>query len=409
MGNSNFRVKECLTIHHIMNRIAHQVFFLKEEERNDFVAMMKRSAEFSGIQLIAWCIMTNHFHLLAFLPERIEVDEAEVVRRVGVLKGEAGAKALQAQLVKLRTCDEAKDEHEEGNSADREKDAEEILSDREKDAKEIPANREKGTNELPACEKKVKEVLDRYRRRMYDVGEFMKTLTQWFTEEYNRRFSHTGTLWEAAYLDRLVPLKREPLERVVAYIGLNPFRAGVCTDFDAYLWSSLHDATNGDELAIRGLRRVYGDEMEVSNMIDALHARMEASLDAEKRRWAVEVARRRKAGYDVPANPLTDEAYVAQAAAHLDEVVRAGTELHEQDALFQRRFAQRQELEGQIVAEIRLQPAVSTVELARKLKKPVPTVYAHLRGLCGRGALKRERRGAPWVVDESRIIEIGLT
>ena len=398
MGNSNFRVKECLTIHHVINHIAHQVFFLREEERNDFVAMMKRTAEFSGIQLIAWCIMTNHFHLLVFLPERIEVDEAEVVRRVGVLKGEAGAKALQAQLAKLRTCDEAKDAR-----------AAEISADREKDTEEISENREKGSNELPACEKKVKEVLDRYRRRMYDVGEFMKTLTQWFTEEYNRRFSHTGTLWEAAYLDRLVSLKRESLERVVAYIGLNPFRAGVSMDFDAYLWSSLHDAANGDELAIRGLRLVYGDEMEVSDMIDALHARMEASLDAEKRRWAVEVARRRKAGYDVPANPLTDEAYVAQVAAHLDEVVRAGTELHEQDELFQRRFAQRQELEGQIVAAIRLQPAVSTAELARKLKKPMPTVYAHLRGLCGRGVLKRERRGAPWVVDESRIIEIGLT
>ena len=398
MGNSNFRVKECLTVHHVMNRIAHQVFFIKEEERNDFVAMMKRSAEFSGIQLMAWCIMTNHFHLLVFLPERIEVDEAEVVRRVGILKGESGARALQAQLAKLRTCDEAKNWR-----------AAEISADREKGAKEISANREKGANELSACEKKVKEILDRYRRRMYDVGEFMKTLTQWFTEEYNRRFSHTGTLWEAAYLDRSVPLEREPLERVVAYIGLNPFRAGVSTDFDSYLWSSLHDATNGDELAIRGLRLVYGDEMEVSDMINALHARMEASLDAEKRRWAVEVARRRKAGYDVQANPLTDEAYVAQAAAHLDEVVRAGTELHEQDELFQRRFAQRQKLEGKIVAAIRLQPTVSTAELARNLKKPMSTVYAHLRGLCGRGALKRERRGAPWVVDESRIIEIGLT
>ena len=44
MGNSNFRIKECQTVHHVMNRIAHQVFFLKDEERNDFAAMMKRSA-----------------------------------------------------------------------------------------------------------------------------------------------------------------------------------------------------------------------------------------------------------------------------------------------------------------------------------------------------------------------------
>ena len=375
MGNSNFRIKECQTVHHVMNRIAHQVFFLKDEERNDFAAMMKRSAEFSGIQLIAWCIMTNHFHLLVFLPARIEVDESEVVRRVGVLKGEAGGKALQAQIDHLRMGETATDSTSEDAHA--------------------------------AREKKVKDILDRYRKRMYDVGEFMKTLTQWFTEEYNRRFSHTGTLWEATYLDRTIPLKREPLERVVAYIGLNPFRAGITSDFDSYPWSSLHDVATGDALAVRGLRFVYGDEMALPDMLDALHARMEKSLDAEKRRWAVEVARRRKAGYDVPAHPLTDEAYVAQAAAHLDEVVRAGTELHEQDELFHRRFMQRQEIEGQIVEAIRLQPNVSVSELARQMQKPASTIYVHLQRLCKCGALKRARRGAPWSVDDSRIIEIG--
>ena len=164
---------------------------------------------------------------------------------------------------------------------------------------------------------------------------------------------------------------------------------------------------NGDALAIQGLRFVYGDEMALPDMLDALHARMEKSLDAEKRRWAVEVARRRKAGYDVPAHPLTDEAYVAQAAAHLDEVVHAGTELHEQDELFHRRFMQRQEIEGQIVEAIRLQPNVSVSELARQMQKPASTIYAHLQRLCKCGALKRARRGAPWSIDDSRIIEIG--
>ena len=375
MGNSNFRIKECQTVHHVMNRIAHQVFFLKEEERNDFVAMLKRSAEFSGIQLLAWCIMTNHFHLLVFLPARIEVDESEVVRRVGVLKGEAGGNALQAQIDHLRAGEGSQDGAPEDARA--------------------------------ACEKKVKDILDRYRRRMYDVGEFMKTLTQWFTEEYNRRFSHTGTLWEATYLDRAIPLKREPLERVVAYIGLNPFRAGITTDFDSYRWSSLHDVANGDKLATQGLRFIYGDEKDTSDLLDALHARMEKSLDAEKRRWAVEVTRRQKAGYDVPAHPLTDEAYVAQAAAHLDEVVHAGTELREQDELFHRRFMQRQEIEGRIVEAIRLQPNVSVSDLARQLQRPASTIYAHLQRLSKCGALKRARRGAPWSVDESRITEIG--
>ena len=70
MGFSNFRKREPFTVHHIMNRIAHRVFFLRDEERNDFIEMMRRVAEFTGIQLLGWCVMNNHFHILAYLPER---------------------------------------------------------------------------------------------------------------------------------------------------------------------------------------------------------------------------------------------------------------------------------------------------------------------------------------------------
>ncbi len=61
MGFSNFRKREPFTVHHIMNRIAHRVFFLRDEERNDFIEMMRRVAEFTGIQLLGWCVMNNHF------------------------------------------------------------------------------------------------------------------------------------------------------------------------------------------------------------------------------------------------------------------------------------------------------------------------------------------------------------
>ena len=65
MANSNYRTKDHDTVHHLVSRIAHRVYFLKDEERNDFIEMMRRTAEFCGIELIGWCIMTNHFHILA--------------------------------------------------------------------------------------------------------------------------------------------------------------------------------------------------------------------------------------------------------------------------------------------------------------------------------------------------------
>ena len=39
MANSNGRVKDYGTVHHLVSRIAHRVYFLKEEERGDFLEM----------------------------------------------------------------------------------------------------------------------------------------------------------------------------------------------------------------------------------------------------------------------------------------------------------------------------------------------------------------------------------
>ena len=57
MAASNHRINDYGTVHHLTSRIAHRVYFLKEEERNDFIEIMLRVAEFCGIELIGWCIM----------------------------------------------------------------------------------------------------------------------------------------------------------------------------------------------------------------------------------------------------------------------------------------------------------------------------------------------------------------
>ena len=60
---SRVRNTDFETVHHLTSRIAHQAFFLKEEECNEFTSLMIRVAAFSGIELIGWCIMNNHFRL----------------------------------------------------------------------------------------------------------------------------------------------------------------------------------------------------------------------------------------------------------------------------------------------------------------------------------------------------------
>ena len=102
MANSNRRVKEYETVHHLVSRIAHRVYFLKDDERGDFLEIVRRAAEFTGVLLLGWCIMGKHFLLLVFLPSLQEVDEAEVLRRYGILKGEWAADEMKRTFEKWR-------------------------------------------------------------------------------------------------------------------------------------------------------------------------------------------------------------------------------------------------------------------------------------------------------------------
>ena len=282
MSASNNRNKSFKTYHHLMSRIAHKVYFLKEEVRSDFIEMIRRTADFCGIELVAWCIMTNHFHLLAYLPQPVEIDEAETLRRYGVLKGKSRLKALVAELSAMR--------NREGGEAD------------------------------------VQKRLEKIRRPMYNIGEFMKIVKQWMTQEYNRRYSHTGTLWEAVYRDVLVKGSPEELGKRAGYIHLNPIRAAIADDFVGYPWSSMAALRRGDELALAGMRHIYGIAAGQGEILEAHRELMSRLLEQMKLEKAQDIARKRRAGFNVPADPLTTEALIAQESAHLEVVMASSIE-----------------------------------------------------------------------------------
>ena len=183
MSASNHRVKDYETVHHLMSRIAHSVFFMKDDERTDFLSLAFRAADFCGLKLLGWCIMTNHFHLLVYLPQPETLTDEEVRARYAVLVGPE--RAEEADVGALR-------------------------------------------------------------RRMFDVGEYMKIVKQSFTEGYNRREVHSGTMWEAVYRDKVVPRRTKDLSDSLCYQHLNPIRAAITPIFTAYPWSSLAVFVQGD-------------------------------------------------------------------------------------------------------------------------------------------------------------------
>ena len=339
MATSNRRIKDYNTIHHLTSRIAHKVFFLEEEERNDFLEMVKRVAMFSGTPLVGWCVMMNHFHLDVYLPEPPEeIGEEEVLRRYAALKGHAGSRCLEAKFARWRL---------EGDIGER----------------------------------RVEARLDGLRRQMYDIGAFMKRVKQWFTEDYNERQGHTGTMWEGKYRDTTVAFRSEAARNQLAYIHLNPIRAAITPDFDGYAWSSYAAFVKGDPCAVRGMRILYGDRFTIEE-IRTIHERlMREKLEGWKLETARDIAQKRLAGIPVRAHSLTNEAMIAQQMANIKRVQTAFVEQKVNRDLATKAKERREFLLKEIELIRLAEPDIGIEALCERIDKPRSTVYRYLSKL----------------------------
>ena len=79
------REKRHSRVYHLISRIAHRAFYLDSDERDRFIEVMKRSAVFSGVRLLAWCVMTNHVHILVFVPEPEKLSDEDILARMHML------------------------------------------------------------------------------------------------------------------------------------------------------------------------------------------------------------------------------------------------------------------------------------------------------------------------------------
>ena len=237
---------------------------------------------------------------------------------------------------------------------------------------------------------------------MYNIGEFVKIVKQWFSEEYNRRNSHTGTLWEGVYHDRVVAYCHKDIVECLGYIHLNPIRAAACATFDGYAWSSYSAFKKGDGVAIDGMRFVYSlktaDEREMTlGEIAEMHEELLVNLlEKWKLRRAEEIARKRAAGQRTPLDPLTTEAMVAQAERHIEEVRAASMGLQER-----RRHAGTVKerhgfIEQEIVSLVEMHPGIKFEQLMDMLGISKSGLYRFLVKLKNGGVLEQDGKGGGW-------------
>lgn len=197
--------------YHVISRVANQAFLFKADGIKDTVVnMLHRAAEFSGVDVLSYVVMDNHFHLCIQVPEKGIVSEEEVLRRVGVLYGENRISGLKKELEELRS---------DGD------------------------------------DEKADSIIERYRVRMGDLSEFMKTFKQRVTQWFNSNHRHEGALWSGRFKSVLLE-EGKYVSNVVDYIHNNPVRAGIVTRLRDYRWSAAGAAARGDSRALKDLSLV---------------------------------------------------------------------------------------------------------------------------------------------------------
>ena len=107
---------------------------------------------------------------------------------------------------------------------------------------------------------------------------------------------------------------------------------------------------------------------------------------------------RRADGYEMPLDPLTTEAMVAQRAAHLDEVRRSLRELRESEKVKNTIRVGREAREQEAIAWLKMDAGMSVPALAERLGIGVSMAYHLIAGLRRKGMLERDRRKGIWII-----------
>ena len=190
--------------YHCVSRVVERRFAFGADEKEKFRTIMRMMERFSGCRVVSYCLMCNHIHLLLEVPPLPggKLSDAELLERLSGLYGEAAVAGVAAELAAARGPEAV---------------------DPENAAAAIHA---------------------RFAYRMHDLGQFMKTLLQRFTQWFNRRHTRTGTLWEDRYKSVIVE-DGVAAKTMAAYIDLNPVRAGMAEDPANYRWSSYGEAIGG--------------------------------------------------------------------------------------------------------------------------------------------------------------------
>jgi len=202
--------------YHVINRVHDREFMFNAKWAGMFVDLMRRVEVFTGVEVLTYCVMSNHFHLLVRVPEARDVSDDELLARYEQVAGPTTYRQFKERWDRLI--------------------------------------KQSGALGPEGLRRKLKA-------RMYDLSMFMKELKQRFTQWFNWEEERVGrgTFWTDRYKSVLVEKGWRTLATMAAYIDLNPVRAGMVKNPKDYPWCGYAAAVTGDRRAKDGLGSILGE------------------------------------------------------------------------------------------------------------------------------------------------------
>ena len=204
-------------VFHVTNRFLDRVRHFGDDAAKDhFLKIVRAYEDLLGVEVLTYCLMSNHFHLLVRVPHRpagFEVPLEVMLERMERAVGEEAMALVRTQL-ELWT--------------------------------------RSGLTEV------IEEWRQRQVARMFNLSEFVRCVKLRFTRWHNRQHGRRGTIWEEKFGSVVVEEAERALRTMAAYIDLNPVRAGIAEDPADYRWSGYAEAMSGKARSRRGLVRIIG-------------------------------------------------------------------------------------------------------------------------------------------------------
>lgn len=164
------------TVYHVISRTALDGFPLENAEKDFLLGLIRKLSRFYFVDVLGFCVMSNHFHL----------------------------------VTRMYTADHFSDDQI-----------------RERLEKWFPEGREISD-----------QTIAKFRERWSSLARFVKDIKQGFTRYYNKRHGRKGYFWGDRFKSLIVQNGRS-LINLLAYVDLNPIRAGIVKRPEQYRWCSL--------------------------------------------------------------------------------------------------------------------------------------------------------------------------